>query len=49
MLYQNIQTKAGERGGRGAKYLGPGLVRGPEILVKCLVMVLLRVKMVGGP
>ena len=39
--------KAGERGG-GAKYLGPGLVREPEILVKCLVMGA-TVKMVGGP
>ena len=37
--------KAGERGGRGgtggAKYLGPGLVRGAEILIKHLVIVLL--------
>ena len=33
-----VSIKAGERGGGGAKYLGPGLVRGLEILVKCLVM-----------
>ena len=28
-------------GAGGAKYLGPGLVRGPEILIKHLVIVLL--------
>ena len=40
--------RGGGGAGGGAKYLGPGLVRGPEILVKCLVMGA-TVKMVGGP
>ena len=35
-------------GARGAKYLGPGLVRGPEVLVKRLVIGA-TVKRVGGP
>ena len=38
----------GEQGGGGAKYLGPGLVRGRGILVKRLVMGA-TVKKVGGP
>ena len=40
--------KAGERGRQGGEYLGPRLVRGPEILVKYLVMGA-PVKRVGGP
>ena len=44
LIFFKIKLKAGEGG--GAKYLGPGLVRGPEILVKRLVMVA-TVKMVG--
>ena len=35
-------------GQEGAKYLGPGLVSGTEILVKRLVMGA-TLKMVGGP
>ena len=38
----------GRREGGGAKYLGPGLVRGPEILIKHLVIVLLS-RGLGGP
>ena len=44
-----VNPRPARGGGRGgAKYLGPGLVRGPEILVKCLVMGA-TVKMVEGP
>ena len=45
LIFFKIKLKSG-KGGGGAKYLGPGLVRGPEILVKRLVMVA-TVKMVG--
>ena len=35
-----VVGKAGERGGAGgAKYVGPELFRGPEILLRRLVMV----------
>ena len=44
----NLHTLYGRGEGWGAKYLGPGLVRGPKILVKCPVMGA-TVKMVGGP
>ena len=44
-----LYPKASERGGGiGAKYLGPGLVMGPEILVKRLLMGA-TVKRIGGP
>ena len=38
-----VFIKAGKRGGGrgGEKYLGPGLVWGPEILIKHLVIALL--------
>ena len=36
------------RGGGGEIHLGPGLVSGTKVLVKCLVMGA-TVKMVGGP
>ena len=42
-----ILTKVGERG-RGAKYLGPGLVIGARNMVKHLVIGA-TVKRVGGP
>ena len=49
-MIERIQTKAGEGGKEGAKYLGPGLVREPRKLGKTSGEVMgATVKRVGGP
>ena len=46
-LNGKVMSRPAGRGGGGAKYLGPGLVRGTKISVKRLVMGA-TVKMVGA-